>query len=492
MLPVWKTTNLFPALGTLEFKKVLEDYSARISETQKTLKLCLDEGAPARSVLELIPRLEGLVDLHESLESYTYMGFSVDTASAETGAAMDELDQRSLPLKELENSLLRLLSHQDFSSELIMEVLGDLRYEMILAEARVEAQHLMSEAEESLANDMMRSGGTAWSKLHSSLSSSLTALWEEGEGQSSPEYSYPQEAGEKNTAKVKNSHANERCEKTVVELRQLASHGDRKLRRKAYEKELELWKSHELAFAAALNGVKGQSLTVESRRNWSSNLQKSLFQSRFSPKALECMIGAMEDALGDFRRYFGAKAKSLGLEKLAFYDLFAPLPGAEREWTFPEAKDFITRQFDQFSPRMGDFARKAFENQWIHAPLQKGKVGGAYCTYLPTAGESRLLINYLGSFNDIRTLAHEMGHAYHFEILHRLPAQLRVLPMPLAETASIFSETLIFEKPWSMPRQRRPYPSWIHIYWTPLRSLSTSSAAIILNPGSLKFARTGN
>jgi oligoendopeptidase F len=102
------------------------------------------------------------------------------------------------------------------------------------------------------------------------------------------------------------------------------------------------------------------------------------------------MIGAMEDALGDFRRYFGAKAKSLGLEKLAFYDLFAPLPGAEREWTFPEAKDFITRQFDQFSPRMGDFARKAFENQWIHAPLQKGKVGGAYCTYLPTAGESRL------------------------------------------------------------------------------------------------------
>jgi oligoendopeptidase F len=423
MQPVWKTDSLFPPLGTPEFKHVMEDFSSQIAAFGEKLARVQGGTRDPQTVLALIPPMETLMDLHESLESFTYMGFSVNTAAPETGAALDDLELRSLPLKALESKLLKLIAGTSYTDEQIQGVLGDERYKVIIAEAKVEAQHLMSEAEEELVNDLMRSGGSAWSKLHSSLSSSLSTTWDENQG------------GKAHTS-----------EKTLVELRQLASHEDRAVRKKAYEKELALWETHEIAFAAALNGVKGQALTVEARRHWPSNLHKSLFQSRFSPKALESMIAAMEDSLGDFRRYFSAKAKVLGLEKLGFYDLFAPIPGASREWAYPEATAFITEQFEEFSPRMGDFARKAFGGNWVHVPLQKGKVGGAYCTYLPTAGESRLLVNYLGSFNDIRTLAHELGHAYHFEILHPLPAQLRVLPMPLAETASIFSETLIFEK----------------------------------------------
>jgi oligoendopeptidase F len=94
---------------------------------------------------------------------------------------------------------------------------------------------------------------------------------------------------------------------------------------------------------------------------------------------------------------------------------------------------------------MGDFARRAVAAAWIDGERREGKVGGAYCTSFPLAGESRVLCNFDGTFDALSTVAHELGHAWHHELVKDLPRGLSLYPMTLAETASIFAETLVFE-----------------------------------------------
>jgi pepF/M3 family oligoendopeptidase len=217
------------------------------------------------------------------------------------------------------------------------------------------------------------------------------------------------------------------------------------VREKAYRLELEVCEGAKIPVAAALNGVKGFSVSLNARRGWESTLDKSARQARITRKALDSLLGAMEESLPSWRRYLKAKAQLLGLEKCAFYDIFAPLGGELGRYSFPQARDFIVEKFSSFDPAMGDFASRAFASGWIDAEPRPGKVGGAYCIDFPEARASRVLCNFDGSFNSVTTIAHELGHAWHAERVRGLPYVYTQYPMTLAETASIFSETLVFE-----------------------------------------------
>jgi oligoendopeptidase F len=156
------------------------------------------------------------------------------------------------------------------------------------------------------------------------------------------------------------------------------------------------------------------------------------------------MMTAAGESFPDFRRYLRAKARALGLPALAWYDLFAPVGGSGRDWTFDDAARFIGEQFGSYSPRLRGLAERAFGERWIDAEPRAGKVGGAFCMLLRD-GESRVLANYEPSFNSVSTLAHELGHAYHnLNLANRTPLQ-RLLPMTLAETASTFCETIVVQ-----------------------------------------------
>jgi pepF/M3 family oligoendopeptidase len=155
------------------------------------------------------------------------------------------------------------------------------------------------------------------------------------------------------------------------------------------------------------------------------------------------MLTAAREAFPDFRRYLRAKARLLGLERLAFYDLFAPVGNAEgREWSFDTAQEFVVRQFGTFAPHMAALAGRAFSERWIDAEPRAGKVGGAFCMPL-RADESRILTNYNAAIGGVLTLAHELGHAYHNSCLASEASLNRSSPMTLAETASIFCETIV-------------------------------------------------
>lgn len=148
-----------------------------------------------------------------------------------------------------------------------------------------------------------------------------------------------------------------------------------------------------------------------------------------------------------FRKYFNAKAKKLGKEKLAWWDLYAPMGKTDKVYSFEEARDFVLENFGKFSPELAAFARRAFDKNWIDAEQREGKRGGAFCMEVQGVKESRILCNFDGSFDQVSTLAHELGHAFHnYCIFKAGKTELqRKYPMTLAETASIMCETIVTE-----------------------------------------------
>ena len=162
---------------------------------------------------------------------------------------------------------------------------------------------------------------------------------------------------------------------------------------------------------------------------------------------IEAMQAAVVESLPDWRRYLRAKAQLLGSAGadggLPWWDLFAPVgdPSAAAV-TWEEAVATVVESFAAYSPALTALARRAVDEQWIDAEARDGKRGGAFCM-ATTGGESRVLLNFGHTFDSVSTLAHELGHAYHNTTLApRTPLQ-RATPMALAETASIFCETLL-------------------------------------------------
>lgn len=145
-----------------------------------------------------------------------------------------------------------------------------------------------------------------------------------------------------------------------------------------------------------------------------------------------------------FHRYLRAKARALGVSRLAWYDLLAPVGESTTVWTFDQAAAFIVAQFGTYSAPLGAFAARAFRERWVDAQLRAGRPDGAFCLALRD-DESRILMNYTPSFHGVSTLAHELGHGYHNLQLARRTMLQRSTPLTLAETASIFCETLVWQ-----------------------------------------------
>ncbi len=400
-LPKWNLDSIYPGVRSPEF---LNDIK-RSKELASELTALASSGKA--SVLELIEKSDYLTALVTTYYAYASCLLSTDTSSPDYIAAVSMAEDGVIAANEAENNMVYFLRNRrsEFSSPELE------KYHLRLKEITEMQDHQMSPEEESLANEMMKVSASSWERLQAAVTSSIS----DGD-------------------------------KTLIELRGLATNSDRAVRRDAFEREVSILKEHQVALAAALNGVKGTVLILEKRRGWKDPLERSAFSSRISMKALDALIAALEESLPVFRSYFETKAKLLGLEKMSFYDLFAPVGKSTKSYTFEEAKDIVISSYSAFSPEMGDFVRSAFERGWIDAEPHKGKVGGAYDTAFPLRGESRVLCNFDSSYDSVSTIAHELGHAYHDSVVKDLPSSLASYPMTLAETASIFGEQIIFQE----------------------------------------------
>ncbi len=421
-LPHWDMSVVYPGLDSPEFA---QDFAAIVQDIQQ-LASSFDthhiEELPNLTVdSEVIQTFETITNQLNTVLDRTrtlsvYISCFVNTNSYDTlaQARMSELQRSLVLLSQLSTRMTAWLGSLDVEALIAGSTLAQ-EHAYALRKAKEQAAHLMSSPEESLAAELNVSSGSAWTRLHGNITSQLTLAVEvDGETQELP----------------------------MSAVRNMAYDADRDVRRRAYAAELTGWQKAALPLAAAMNSIKNEVQVLALRRHWQSALDASLFANSIDNQTLEAMLSAARASFPDFRRYLHAKARALGVSRLAWYDLFAPIGTENRVWEFDEAAAFIVEQFGTYSDRLAGFAARAFSEHWIDAEPRPGKRDGAYCTGL-RGDESRVFANYKPVFGGVSTLAHELGHGYHnVNLTQRTPLQ-RSHPMTLAETASIFCETII-------------------------------------------------
>ena len=373
-------------------------------------------GEPRSALENAVDVMEEISRLMSSLEEYAGLSLSTDAGNEQAQQLMDRLMAFSVELKLVSNALARYIGGLADLEGLIAGSEKLQKVDFFLRKSQAEAKHLMPPEIEEWMLKMSLSGGNAFSTLRDKLDATLTVNFR---GQEIP----------------------------LSAARSKANDPDPQVRRDAYDAELAAYPKIELPMAACLNGIKGEALTVTEAMGFSSVLERTLFSANMDRETLDAMLAAMEEALPAFRKYLRKKGELLGHKNgLPFYDLFAPVAPAgytPRTYTIEEAREKLLLEMGKFSPDMAAFIDHAFEHRWIDVYPREGKSGGAFCAGLHHPDQSRVLTNFAGSFSDVSTLAHELGHGWHNRCMAGLPACMIDAPMPLAETASIFNETLL-------------------------------------------------
>ena len=167
--------------------------------------------------------------------------------------------------------------------------------------------------------------------------------------------------------------------------------------------------------------------------------------SNLDDSTVESLLDACRESVGVFREYFAQKASLLGSERLRRYDLYAPLNGADKKYGYGEAAKMVLDTLSGFSGMLGEYAKRVFDEDHIHSTIQKGKISGAFCSTISPDITPYVLLNYTGETRDVFTMAHELGHAVHSMAAGSKSILVQHAPLPLAETASTFSEMLLFD-----------------------------------------------
>lgn len=412
----WSLDDLYTSYDSKEFLDDLKLCDEKIDEFISFAEN-LDKKDVLKAIEEYIEMSKKFGHLYSRLTSYVSLILSVDVNDTKALNYLEKLEDKITSLTKPQVEFQRWLKGLDNLDEIISKSNLLKEHEFFIKEIKEKSNYLLDTKEEVIISKMKTTGSMAWAKLQENLISNHTVeITIDGTQQSLP----------------------------LPVVRNMAYEKDASLRKNAYDAELKSYEKIAKSSAACLNGIKGEVITLCKLRGYKSPLDKTLEDSRLDRETLEAMLEAMKESLPYFRKYLRKKAEILGHKNgLPFYDLFAPVGNADMKFTYDEAGKFIVENFKSFSPKLSKFIDNAFENRWIDAEPRKGKQSGAFCANLHCIGQSRIMANFTGSFNDMSTLAHELGHAFHGSCLTSESYLNSEYPMPLAETASIFNETVI-------------------------------------------------
>lgn len=412
MRNTWDLSILYSGFDSKEYEADLAALDAGISDLG-----ALAAEADSLSGVELLERYVSLNERFSMLVSklyiYASLRYSTDTSDSIAASMADKLMGKLGATAASDTKLKEKIASLDDLDSLIdsSEKLGEFKY--FLNNIKRDSRYLLSDKEEALFAKMNISGAAAWDNLQSTLTSSVKADYR----------------GEKIT---------------LSSVRNLAYDPDPKVRRDAYEAELACYEGIKDSVAFALNSIKLQVINECEIRGYESPLSKTLYTSRMKKETLDALLFAMEEYLPHFHRYLKAKAKALGHSgALPWYDLFAPVGKNDKKYSVEDARDYLLGIFGKFDSQLYGMVKCAFDDAWIDFYPREGKVGGAFDCGVPSAGQSRVLTNFDGSFSDIVTLAHELGHSFHDQQVFTHSILNQDYSMPVAETASTFNENLV-------------------------------------------------
>ena len=425
-LPRWSVADVHQSFDARSFTDAMESAGAGVTRLEalfeehnvRAITPRPVQPADGEAADSVISTFNNVVEAQEILGAYIYATVSTDSRNERAQGLLSEmetLDARVSPL------LARLA---DWVAALGTEQLATVSTEARdhlgpLERLQARAEHQMSEVEEGLYSELGTTGSSAWGRLQGDLTSQL-----------STEVHLP--TGTKMMP--------------MAAVRGLSTDSDLNVRKAAYEAEMRAWPTIAVACAAAMNSIKGEANVVNRRRKWKQPLDASLYSNNVSLETFNAMQSAVHASLPDFRRWMRAKAKLVGdTNGLSWWNLSAPLSISPGPISWDQGISLVKGAFASYSDRLSHLVDRSINEQWLDAEPREGKVGGAFCMSF-VDDRSLVLLNWSGSVDSAQVTAHELGHAYHnTQLAHRTALQKR-LPMALAETASIFCETLVVEE----------------------------------------------
>ena len=412
MNEVWNLDPIYKGFDDPAFEADLNALKAAVAD-YTALAADLTAEAPAvmlRKGIDLQETIQKLANKLGEFASFRQATNSRDSeAGSQMGRVMSALSATAAPDAAFREWAAKLPNLME-----LVEADDKLRdYRFLFEKILENSRYLLGGMAEEVMARMSMSGGNAWSDLQSYMTSTVPV-----------------------------SYRGETI--TLSGVRNLAYDADPAVRKEAYEAEIAAYDRIKDAVAFSLNSIKLETITDCRVRGYDSPLDRTLKHSNMERATLDAMLSAMDEYSPKFWQYLKAKAKALGHENgLPFYDLFAPMGKASTKFTAETARDYLVDLFVRFDADLSGMIAEAFDNAWIDFYPRDGKVGGAFCAGVECLGESRILTNFDGSFSDVVTLAHELGHAFHNLCIrdHR-PLNLDY-SMPLAETASTFNECVV-------------------------------------------------
>lgn len=414
----WSLNELYSSFDSKEYK---EDNGKLDTLMKDFIKWADDNLSSLQNLAEKMEKyIEFTVDITTIFNKLMAFANLTTSVEARNELALQEYDKLKVKFSDLTKPMVQFegfIKNIDNLEELIdsSEILQEHKF--FLCQIKEQSKYMLSEKEEVLISKMSNTGSSAWTNLQNMVSSTLLVdINIDGEDKKLP----------------------------LPAVRNLAYDKDSAKRKAGYEAEMKAYKVIEESSAAALNGIKGEVITVSELRGFESPLEETLVKSRMDKETLDAMLTAMKEFLPVFHKYYRKKAELLGYENgLPFYEMFAPMGEVNMSFSYSEAMDYIIKNFRTFSDKLADYTQNAYDKNWLDVEPREGKRGGAFCSNLHPIKESRILSNFNGSFSNMTTLAHELGHGYHGLTLRDESILNSRYPMPIAETASIFCETIV-------------------------------------------------
>ena len=417
----WDLTSYFPAFNgpeMLRFKEATRNDIAALQQAAANLPALNAEAMSAWE--DVLLRHEDLLRRMSHLGSYVGCLASSDARNESYLKEEAELTRTRAELAKVRIELLRAL--KESADEVFFELAAKASLagaQNYLNRLREEARRAMTPEKEVLATDLGVDGIQAWGRLYDTVSSKLEfdMVFPDGRHERVP----------------------------MSQRRSLLDSADRRVRKAAFYGGNEAWHAIEDTAASALNAIAGTRLTLNHHRGVEHFLDIALFQAAITRKTLDAMFEALLANLEIPRRVLKLKARQIGQQAVAWFDLGAPLdiPGQEK-LSWDKATTMVSDSFLRAYPAMGSFFRRqVIAKNWIDWEPRPGKRPGGFCTSSMLSKESRIFMTYNESLGDVLTLAHESGHAYHGFLMREVRPYARGYPMTLAETASTFGENVL-------------------------------------------------
>jgi oligoendopeptidase F len=370
----------------------------------------LDGAGLAAAVAELAE----IGDLVGRAGNYAHLRFAVDTADPEVGALMQLVSERGAQIEtkliffELEWAAL-----DDDRAEELLAADGLEHARHHLRTARRYRPHLLSEPEEKLMTEKSVTGSSAWSRLFSELTSAV-------------EVSLPDEGAVQLDVALSRLLSPDREERKTVQqaVTDALAPG---LRTRAY----------------IYNTLLADKATDDRLRSFPTWISSRNLSNEASDESVQALVDAVKDAYELPRRWYRLKARVLGLDRLTDYDRMAAITSDDEQIEWDDAKRIVLDAYHGFSAKLGAAAEEFFDG-WIDAPVRPAKRGGAFCAYTVPSLHPYVMLNYTSKRQDVLTLAHELGHGVHASLARPRGPFEQHTPLTLAETASVFGETLVF------------------------------------------------